>query len=190
MKIKPLDSTKRKLAFENVWTICKKTKRMDILCRALILIDKFPNEINIENTIGCVYVSYILSGSLLTDDSFNHLVYNCLNLNFEIETMNKTILHTIRDFNWDCYFEVCDTLLIDFIINNIHKTTNNCYKNSVNYYKIKYISDLFTSYDYYKILYNTMKSIDNEYTLDSITELLFKEIVAKKLIKLESTSNC
>ena len=177
----------REKAFQNVWNICKKTKRMDLLCKSLVLIDKFPNEpngINIKNIIGCVYISYILSGSLLSDNAFNIKVYNCFDLEITMEDMNTTILHTIRDFNWDCYFETADTLIIDLIVDNILVNNKSSYKNNVNFYKIKYIMQVYTMYEFYKILYNIIKSMTSEYTMQSITELLFKEIFAQKLIEL------
>ena len=48
--------------------------------------------------------------------------------------------------------------------------------------KIKYIDKLYNQYSFYKSLYLIMLSLDNEYNMNYIVELLFKEIIAQNLI--------
>jgi len=167
----------RNKAYNTIWTLSKITKRYDLLCKTLILIDKYPNELTEYAIIGCLCISYILSGSLLSDNTFTFEIYKFFNITVTI--LNNIILDTLKLFNWDCYTESADTLVIDSIIAYMYNKNKYITKYID---KIKYIDKLYNQYSFYKSLYLIMLSLDNEYNMNYIVELLFKEIIAQNLI--------
>lgn len=171
----------RTKAYRDIWYICSTTKRYDILCKSLLLIDKYPDEITQYSIIGCIFVAYILMGSLLTDKSF----VNEMKSYFTItnETINNIILDTFNKFKWNCYYETADVLIIDYILDCQY---NRSRKVGTNDDKIRYINILYSQVSFYKTIYDLMDAIESntEYTMFSITEQLFKEIVSKMLIQL------
>ena len=171
----------RKSAFNTIWEICKLTKRFDILCRTLILIDKYPKEITKNDIIGCIYSSYILLGSLLSDNSFTSEIYKYFDIT--LVQANSIILNTLETLKWDCYFETADILIIEYILEYIQTKNKKLIKYTD---KIHYIKSLYSQYSFYKILFNIIDSFESntEYTMTSIVELLFKEIIAQNLIQL------
>lgn len=169
----------RTRAYNTIWTICKITKRYDLLCKTLILIDKYPNELTEYAIIGCISISYILLGSVLSDNTFTKSIYSFFNINITI--LNNIILDTLKIFKWDCYTESADTLIIDYILEHTYNKIKHINKYN---YKLKLVDKLYNNYNFYKSIYLIMLSLENEYTMLSIVELLFKEIIAQNLIEI------
>jgi serine/threonine protein kinase len=167
--------TDRKIAFNCIWEICKATKRFDILCKALYLIDLYSSKITKNTISGCIYIAYIMSGSLLTETSFYNEVSKQINIS--IDELNYSIIETLNVFEWKCYYETADTLVIEHIIKHM--------KNNTYTYKINLITILYSQYAFYKIIYNIMCNMNTSYTMNKIVELVFKEIIVQNLIPLE-----
>ena len=58
-------------------------------------------------------------------------------------------------------------------------------KNNTYTYKINLITILYSQYAFYKIVYNVMSNMNTSYTMNTIVELVFKEIIVQNLIPLE-----
>jgi serine/threonine protein kinase len=174
------DKQDRIETFNTILQLCKITSKMDILCRILILIDLYSNDHTDESIIGCIYIAHIISGYTLTDKNFNKLVNKFYNENIiTYKVLSNILLHTLETFQWNCYFQTPDTLIIDYIIQNVRNTDSTKNYKDCDEYVI--MDKLYGSYKFYKLLYTIIKIQENEYNIYDITEIVFKDI--KQLIE-------
>jgi serine/threonine protein kinase len=167
----------REAAFVNIWKICKYTKRYDLLTRSLILFDKYPKYHTSHSIFGCVLIAYIISGSLLSEQNFYNTALNILHV--PIEDMNNAILKTLVDFDWRCYYETADTLIIDYILEYgiTHKNTE---IQLCSLSKQELIVILYSRREFYIILYEVLQSRKSIYKMITIIQLVFKELQLKQ----------
>lgn len=167
----------REDAFVNIWKICKHTKRYDLLTRSLILFDKYPKYHTSHSIFGCVLIAYLISGSLLSEQNFYNTALNILHVS--IEDMNTAILKTLVDFDWKCYYETADTLIIDYIIeygiNHKNSEIQLC-----RFSKQELIVILYSRREFYLILYEVLQSRKSIYKMITIIQLVFKELQLKQ----------
>ena len=184
--ITPYEKNKKDRAknFSTIWKICKSTNRFDLLCRILMLLDLYPDQLTDYNIVGCIYIAYILNGYSLKEKHFDKIInkfYYDMTETVMIPdiVISDIILFTVEKLKWICYFQTPDTVIINYIIEKYKEIDNKIDDR----YEYILMDKLYSNYKFYKLLFNIIYNQENTYTVYEICEHLFKEI--RPLIEVE-----
>jgi serine/threonine protein kinase len=167
------NTEKRNTSYKILWKICKITQRFDILCRAMLLFDKYATlntQHNEYSFIGCVYIAFIISGKILSDSKLYEI--NTLLDNVSFDCVNEAIVHTLKVFDWKCYFQVPDVFIVDTLAT----------KYNISLYDIQCDNRI------HRLIYNIIYSMDKVYTITDIVEntIAFKDNECKTTNEVEN----
>jgi len=174
--IDPYINTEERIScYKIIWKICKNTDRFDILCRALLLFDKYAmlnTYHNEDSFIGCIYIAFIISGKVLSYSKMNKI--NALLGYVSINHVNKAIIHTLKVFDWKCYFQVPDVFIVDILATKYGLTDTD--------------NEMLYDISLHRLVYNIISSMDKSYTISDIVEnaIAFKDSEYKTTNKVEN----
>jgi serine/threonine protein kinase len=151
----------RQLAIDFIWKLCKESDNIDIFSKTCILYDKYTYTHDQYSLIGCIYTAYILTGVILSDNTFRKTINKYIDIT--TEQINDSIINVCKSLKWNCYSLSPDIIIIDLI------------KKKYNY-KWHEIYDFMHSKRVYKLLYDVFCEINKPYTTESIAMIAYKEI--------------